>query len=421
MNRIFIVLVFIFPLFSLFGQKTDSICRWSVSAGVGPSVFDGDVSQSSMQVFPTSFQEVSYGLLAEYNFSPIWGLSLDFYHFPLSGENTNIRFFTPLSSVNLNATVNFTKIIFPNNPNKLSIIANLGLGYALYTSYFRYPDPDNSPEETLTGAAITIPIAFDLEYNISKKIAIGGRIQYRSLNKDNLEGATAYNYKGVTNDFIGAASLYVRYKIISKGKTHIRNLNNVKTTNAPTTIIVEKIKDNPKADSLLTLYGQELKDQDRKIDSLIMLLSKKDQKHFEVDSTVYVKKQSKIPVITTPVITAEVAKIFNEALQGIQFETNKDVIKPSSFYILDKVVSVMKNNPSYKLEINGHTDNQGSASSNLILSQKRSEAVKQYLISKGVSKNRLFPKGFGITQPIADNNTPEGRAINRRVEFKVIL
>ena len=120
-----------------------------------------------------------------------------------------------------------------------------------------------------------------------------------------------------------------------------------------------------------------------------------------------------------PEVKAETKKIFEQALQGVQFESGKDVIKKSSFDILDKVVSVMVSNPSYKLEINGHTDNKGNADKNLQLSQKRSEAVKNYLIQKGVAANKLSAYGWGQTVPVADNATNEGRSKNRRVEFKV--
>ena len=120
-----------------------------------------------------------------------------------------------------------------------------------------------------------------------------------------------------------------------------------------------------------------------------------------------------------PEVKAETKKIFAQALQGIQFESGKNVIKKSSYSILDKVVKVMKENPSYNLEINGHTDSQGAAATNLELSQKRSDAVQAYLTKGGIEASRLTAKGFGETMPVADNATAAGKAKNRRVEFKV--
>jgi len=122
-----------------------------------------------------------------------------------------------------------------------------------------------------------------------------------------------------------------------------------------------------------------------------------------------------------PEVKKETKKIFEQALTGIQFESGKDVIKKTSYYILNQVVKVMQDNPTYNLEINGHTDSQGSAEKNLVLSEKRAKAVLKYLSDKGISTTRMVAKGYGEDKPIADNKTAEGRSKNRRVEFKVIF
>jgi outer membrane protein OmpA-like peptidoglycan-associated protein len=109
--------------------------------------------------------------------------------------------------------------------------------------------------------------------------------------------------------------------------------------------------------------------------------------------------------------------VLKEAIEGVNFESSKDVIQKSSYVVLDKVVTLMKNNPTYKLQINGHTDNKGSATFNKTLSQKRANAVKKYLTDRGVASSRLKAAGYGGEQPIADNNTDEGKLKNRRVEF----
>lgn len=107
-------------------------------------------------------------------------------------------------------------------------------------------------------------------------------------------------------------------------------------------------------------------------------------------------------------------------LDKIYFETGKSVINTSSSSDLNRLVLFMNDNPTVKLEISGHTDNVGKPTSNLILSQKRADAVLNYLISKGIGKERISAKGMGQTQPIADNTTADGRSQNRRVEIKVV-
>ncbi|HEY2647903.1 MAG TPA: OmpA family protein [Puia sp.] len=102
---------------------------------------------------------------------------------------------------------------------------------------------------------------------------------------------------------------------------------------------------------------------------------------------------------------------------GINFDVDKSVIRPESMGTLNMIEQIMKDNPDIKFDIEGFTDNSGNPAHNLSLSQDRANAVKAQLISMGISATRLTAKGFGDTKPIADNNTPEGRANNRRVEF----
>jgi OmpA-OmpF porin, OOP family len=120
-----------------------------------------------------------------------------------------------------------------------------------------------------------------------------------------------------------------------------------------------------------------------------------------------------------PILKKEVEMIFQQALQGIQFETGKSNIKPSSFPILDAVVKVMDENPNYKLIIGGHTDNVGGESMNMTLSRDRAASVASYLIGKGVSPLRISSEGYGYSQPVDDNSTAAGRTRNRRVELSV--
>ena len=101
----------------------------------------------------------------------------------------------------------------------------------------------------------------------------------------------------------------------------------------------------------------------------------------------------------------------------IKFKGGGDVIMPQSFSLLNNLVTVMTEHPESKLRIEGHTDNVGSASSNETLSRKRAEAVRRYLIEKGITETRLTAMGLGSKEPVAPNDTEEGRAKNRRVEF----
>jgi outer membrane protein OmpA-like peptidoglycan-associated protein len=120
-----------------------------------------------------------------------------------------------------------------------------------------------------------------------------------------------------------------------------------------------------------------------------------------------------------PEIKPEVKKLFKKAMQGIQFESGKAIIKLVSFTILNDIATVLINNPSYLIEVQGHCDNTGNPQHNLILSNDRALSVKMYLVGKGVDEKRMTSKGYGDTMPIADNKVAWGRTLNRRVEFIV--
>jgi outer membrane protein OmpA-like peptidoglycan-associated protein len=115
-------------------------------------------------------------------------------------------------------------------------------------------------------------------------------------------------------------------------------------------------------------------------------------------------------------------KILEKAFSSLEFATAKDIIKPKSFPSLNDLAKLCKEHKDdWKLKLSGHTDNQGDADKNMLLSEKRSKAVKAYLVKKGVPADNIITEWFGQTVPIADNSTAEGRQKNRRVEMKVIF
>ena len=110
----------------------------------------------------------------------------------------------------------------------------------------------------------------------------------------------------------------------------------------------------------------------------------------------------------------------NIALKNVFFNTGKWDIKETSYSELDRLVSLLTELNSLKIEISGYTDNIGSESFNVLLSQRRADAVMNYLLEKGIDKNRIVAKGYGQANPIALNDNEKGRALNRRTEFKII-
>ncbi len=109
------------------------------------------------------------------------------------------------------------------------------------------------------------------------------------------------------------------------------------------------------------------------------------------------------------------------AVKAVQFESGKAILLTKSYKVLDDVAAVLKSYPYYSLDLRGHTDSQGDEKMNHDLSHARAKACYDYLISKGIAASRLTSEGFGETKPIADNMYAPGRALNRRVEFDLIV
>ncbi len=116
----------------------------------------------------------------------------------------------------------------------------------------------------------------------------------------------------------------------------------------------------------------------------------------------------------------EVTASKNIVLNNINFESGKTLLNVLSSNDLERLVLFLRDNPTSKLEIQGHTDNSGTVAGNNKLSQARAKSIVDFLIGKGIDKNRLIAKGFGSSVPIASNTTPEGKAQNRRVEMKLV-
>ena len=120
-----------------------------------------------------------------------------------------------------------------------------------------------------------------------------------------------------------------------------------------------------------------------------------------------------------PAIKGDAAKTIDYAAKNILFETASAKLVTSSYKGLNEVVALLKNNPDVKLNIDGHTDSQGEAEKNVVLSQNRANSVMAYLANKGIAADRMTAIGHGADEPIADNETNAGKAKNRRVELKL--
>ncbi|MER3497885.1 MAG: flagellar motor protein MotB [Chitinophagaceae bacterium] len=239
-------------------------------------------------------------------------------------------------------------------------------------------------------------------------IAADGKTAYYASDKsDSRGGMDIYRFE-LREDLRPPKTLWVKGKVFDK-KTLAGLTSNVELIDLATKQLVSKIETDANGNYLVTLpvgkdYAFNVNRKGYLFYSDNFLLAKKNP-----DST-YEKNIALQPIE----LNASVV------LNNIFFETNKYELDPKSQAELDKLVELLNENPTLKIEISGHTDNIGKPADNLTLSNNRAKAVVNYLNSKGINAQRLTAKGFGETKPITDNKTEDGRAKNRRTELRVI-
>lgn len=237
--------------------------------------------------------------------------------------------------------------------------------------------------------------------------ANGKTAYYASDRADSRGGLDLYTFE-LREDIRPAQTLWVRGRVFDK--TTRKGLpSGVELTDLSTRNVISQLQTDETGNYLITLP----KGKDYAFN-----VNRKGYLFFSENFPLSQLKEDTVYNIDIPLqpIEANAAVV----LRNIFFESNKFDLKPESQVELDKVVQLLKDNPTVKIQINGHTDNSGKASDNITLSGNRARSVTTYLISKGINAERLSSKGWGDTQPIADNTTPEGRAQNRRTELKVI-
>jgi len=237
--------------------------------------------------------------------------------------------------------------------------------------------------------------------------ANGKTAYYASDRADSRGGLDLYTFE-LREDIRPAQTLWVKGRVFDK--TTRKGLpSGVELTDLSTRTLISQLQTDETGNYLITLP----KGKDYAFN-----VNRKGYLFFSENFPLSQLKEDTVYYIDIPLqpIEANAAIV----LRNIFFESNKYELKPESEVELDKIVQLLKDNPTLKIQINGHTDNSGSAAENITLSGNRARSVTSYLISKGIDAGRLSSKGWGDTQPVAGNTTPEGRAQNRRTELKVI-
>ena len=445
-------------------SQNDKFSRWSVAPEIGYNYFDGDINQNLTSIFPSSSRALTYGANIEYAMTPVWGLAVDYYHFPLSAKTlTQYPLFinTDLNTFRLNATINFTRWIFPQSKSKVIINGSIGAGFATYTYDVRMVNPiDGSMADTVSrtlktangtpvllfennqplrqGFAISVPVAFSVEYNLSNSVALGAKMQYTAFNKDNLEGVFYLNYKGVTNDFVGAGTVFLRYKINANNKLHLRNIPMDVYQPEEGLILAKEL--SKKFDKL----SSKVDAIDKKVDNLVPRIEKlenmlaTDGPDGDGDGVPDVRdKEPKTPPNTpvdfwgkalpiyanniknydskaTPQTTVTNVKNYNNVsttkkqvlnysddISSVYFDFDQIYLRDDALITISKVAKRMLEDPSIYVEVRGYCDYVGNSPYNKTLSKRRAERVKTELVKMWkVPADHIIANGNGkIIEP----------------------
>ena len=276
-----------------------------------------------------------------------------------------------------------------------------------------YGDEDLFVAKKLPGGKWSEPMNLGYPVNTigregSLFIAADGKTAYYASDRtDSKGGMDIYTFE-LREDIRPSKTLWVKGKVFDK-KTQQGLSSTVELIDLASKEIMTKIQTDENGNYLVTLpVGKDYAFNVNHVGYLFFsdnfLLSKK-----APDST-YEKNIQLQPIEVNASIV----------LNNIFFATNKFELDPKSQVELDRLVQLLKENPTVKIEISGHTDNVGKPADNLKLSNNRAITVVNYLISKGIPAQRLIAKGYGETKPVTDNKTEEGRAKNRRTELRVV-
>jgi outer membrane protein OmpA-like peptidoglycan-associated protein len=330
----------------------------------------------------------TFGAELERTFNPLWGLALGYTylgysHAKVDGKAHEI---TGLASVNL---ANLVERYRRGNWQRLNVYGRLGAGFSLYSA-------------TNNGTTVVIPIGASIEYNITPRVALSLNGDRRWHMSSTMGFASAVQDRTV----FWAATVGLRFKFGKKSRPHVRNTS---LTSYEAPYVTPVYDDTPLQERI-----------DRNEDAVNQLQEQLNKANDDLNKTnaELNKANEKIAACCAGSPKSSINPYVTSTLrfENIEYEVGKYEILPSFRSSLDDLAETLKAYPDVKIEIVGHTDVSGQETFNKSLSLKRADAVKNYLVGKGVEATRITTEGLADAQPIAPNTTLEGRQKNRRIE-----
>lgn len=461
MKRLFTILFIAVLFLNTNAQEQDK--RWAISLHAGTAVMQGDGDAGNPGIVG--------GIGIKYSLANNFGIRIQALGGTMNSKNlgeSNIAPYLYTSKTtfyegNIQALlniVNFKKAATGRNVAQLYV--GFGLGYTLANiSYV----PSKPISEYTSIQSLNIPISGGLRIYLSPLIDIGLEYSIKGTFTDHLDGFAPSGNSNKSNDYYNIPQAYITFNL---GRD--KNARCLEWTEQTEKLYEELIKAKQDAqqqidalkkqnDQLMNIMGKDLQDQmknnQRKADSAMVAIKESMKNDSDSDgvSNIFDKEPAsptgaivdgggrtldvdkdgvpdyldKCPTVPGKVSSngcplqptkAQLATL-TDGIKNLQFETGKAIIKSTSFPALDNLAQMLVENSSFNFKIEGHTDNVGDPNANMALSLQRADAVKSYLVSKGVDELRIAARGFGDTKPVVSNDTAAGKAKNRRVDMTI--
>ena len=399
--------------------------KFSIGVNVGataPSVATGGSND-----FTHNKIQLGYGLSFREQLAHSFGLQLDFHGGKVEGDNTKSpggsyaasSFQTKFWSGTLSGVVNVATIDFLRRKNSVNFFVTAGGGLALYAPKVVYKNGTTIDWEGHAGNAdgtgtnkyvkeLIIPVGAGVKFRLSDVVALNLGYTETFVDGDNFDGVV----KGYpTKDKYSYGYAGLEFTLGSKSKPSLEWVN-------PVALMYDELYD-----AALRQEVEALKGRVTNVENAVNDLKK------DSDGDGVADQFDKCPgtaagsvvdgsgcVIVFPKDTVAPAPTAT-AYSNIQFEFDSSVLRTSSYPVLDATSADLRSSGK-SVEVDGYASSEGTAAHNLSLSKDRANSVKTYLVNSGVDAKKVKVKGYGETNPIADNSTEEGRVLNRRVQFK---
>lgn len=393
------------------------LSKWSVGVKGGVNTIRG-LKYSTTNRFDRPYN-AEFGGFVERTFNPLFGMGLEYLYVGnnfdagkldgLKGSKAEVT--SNIHDITLFGSINLTNLLNKyRTSSKFNVYYNTGLGLGLGSV-----DGLGTKEDMKPGLAASFGVNF--EYNVTSALAIGLEGAYRWHSNTDFMPKSLNSYE--TKDFY-TANLSVRYKF--NGVTNNRNISVVEFDR----INSQKDQQQQAIDKIL----YELARHDEEIKKL-QAANSNDSIDGVAIKDIIIGQQYQLEQLTKQLTKArkDLYRHLSQSPEGndtaqyeitaVYFHTGSAKLSKEAFAAIDTIIPSLVKNNNWKIKVTGNADRTGGEKVNQSLSMQRAEAVKKYLVKKGIQVTRISSEGVSFTKPAACNDTPEGRAKNRRAEIKI--